>query len=410
MRFLGKILVAGCLAFLFSVGSWAQLTKGFRGKVVDMNGKPVVDAKAVMEDEANPQNHYEVKTDSSGYFVQTGLPYSDHGYKITVEAPGLPPMIKIEKPQLMTLLDLSFDPRKGVGIQGTVKDKTGKIVSGAKITIVNLGDEAHPMSVTTDGKGNYRKADLPFTDKGYKVTAEIPGEQPSTKSISVSQIASLDVSFNFGSSEEPAVAAGGSSAASEAKQLYEMADYEGALGKADEAIAKDQDPNNLKVAKLIKASALEKLDRTDDAIKAYEAYDTAYPGSVDVLGSLARLYEAKGDKAKAEAYKKEFQAKGGKVTGETYNSGVRAYQAGDFQKATDLFERAIKEDPNDADAHRELARSLVQLQKYQETIDQLKIYLKMKPNADDAATWQGAITGLEAMIQQQEADKNKKKK
>jgi tetratricopeptide (TPR) repeat protein len=164
------------------------------------------------------------------------------------------------------------------------------------------------------------------------------------------------------------------------------------------------------VAKLIKASSLEKLERTDEAIQAYEVYNTAYPGSVDVIGSLAKLYETKGDKAKAEAYKKEFQAKGGKVSGETYNSGVKAYQAGDFAKATDLFEKSIKEDPNDADAHRELARSLVQLQKYQETIDQLKIYLKMKPSASDAQTWQAAISGLEAMIQQQEAEKQKKKK
>ena len=47
----------------------------------------------------------------------------------------------------------------------------------------------------------------------------------------------------------------------------------------------------------------------------------------------------------------------------------------------------------------------MQLGKYQETIDELKIYLKMKPDAADAETWKQAITGLEQMIAAQEKDK-----
>ena len=91
----------------------------------------------------------------------------------------------------------------------------------------------------------------------------------------------------------------------------------------------------------------------------------------------------KGDKAKAEAYKKEFQAKGGKVLGETYNKGVEAVNAGDAVKAAQLFEQAVKEDPNDADAQKNWAVALAQLNKPAEAISHLQTYLKLRPNADD---------------------------
>ena len=194
------------------------------------------------------------------------------------------------------------------------------------------------------------------------------------------------------------------SAAAEAKKLFEMGDYEGALTKANEALAKD---DNVKAALFFKAACLDKMGDTDNAIQAFESFNNKYPGNVSVLGMLAQLYQTKGNKEKADFYKKAFAAKGGKIKGESYNDGVKALNSGDAKVAAGYFEKATKEDPNDADSHREWARSLAQLGEYQKAIDQLKIYLKLKPDASDAATWKQAIAGLEQVLNQQNGKSKK---
>ena len=388
-----RITGVATLALALGLAASAQLTKGFVGTVRDMNGKGVPDVTVVLEDTANPSNHYEIKTDKSGYFAYTGLPFSDKGYKVTAEVPGLPGFVRTEKPKLSEVTDVTLDPRKGVGFSGTVTNDQGKPVGGARITIVNLGDASITKTTKTDGKGNYHQDGLPYTDKGYKVTCEIPGEEPKVRSVGVSQIATLDISFGPGTSEsggsgQPA----GPGPAGEAQQLFDLNDYEGALGKANEALAtKGLDEQSTRGVLLIKARSLEELGRADEAIASYEEVNKLAPGDVNVLGTLAKLYDQKGDKAKAEAYKKEFAAKGGKIIGQTYNDGVKAFNAGDFTKAAQLFEKAVQEDPNDLDAERQLGIVYGAVGEFSKAIPHLEKYLKAKPDAGDRGTVESVL-------------------
>jgi Flp pilus assembly protein TadD len=398
-----RITGVAALALALGLAAFAQLTKGFSGTVRDMNGKGVPNVTVVLEDLANPSNHYEIKTDKSGYFAYTGLPFSDRGYKITAEVPGLPGFVRTERPKLSELTEVTLDPRKGVGFSGNVTNDQSKPVGGAKITIVNLDDASITRSTKTDGKGNYRQDGLPYSDKGYKITCEIPGEEPKVRTVGVSQIAALDISFGPGTAE-----AGGSvqltdaGPAGEAQQLFDLNDYEGALGKANEALAaKGLDEQSTRGVLLIKARCLEELERGDEAIAPYEEVNKLAPGDVNVLGTLAKLYDKKGDAAKAAEYRKKFKEKGGQVTGETYNAGVTALNSGNAQKAVELFALATREDPTDADAHREWSIALAQLGDYKGSIEQLHIYLKMKPDAPDAQQWKDAITALEPLAKQQ---------
>jgi tetratricopeptide (TPR) repeat protein len=307
MRFMGRILAIACVATLVSVGSWAQLSKGFKGKVLDRDGKPVADCPVVLEDLANSQNRYETKTNEKGAYLYTGVPFSDKGYKITIKIPNhpeLPEVSKVEKPKMLEFTELDFDMRKDL------------VMSGGQV-------KPNP--------------------------------------------------------------------AAEAKKLYEMNDYEGALAKAEEAATAETDPVTLKVAGIIKASCLQNLGRTDDAIAAYESFNTSFPGNVDVLGNLAKLYEQKGDKAKADAYKSQFQAKGGKVMGEAYNEGVKAFNEGDMAKASESFEKALKEDPNDLDAERQLGIVYGATSEFQKAIPHLEKYLKARPDASDIGTVQAVL-------------------
>lgn len=421
MRVTLRVLGVAAIALLLAVGASAQLSKGFRGRVVDMGGKPLAGVTVTFQDQANAGNHYTVKTDDHGDYTQIGLPYTDKGYTITAQIPGMSEMGMTIKPKLMDILELIFDPRRCVGLQGTVKDKQGQVVSNATLTIVNLADETHPFTVKADSKGFFHKTELPYSDKGYRIDCQIPGEQPLSRNFSmpaqmigvperdpqggtpIFQMVVLDLSFDFANPTQSG--AGGApvaSKAADAQQLFKMADYEGALGKADEAIAAN---DNTKEAMLIKATSLERLDRDDEALAAFEAYNKAYPGDVNIVGEMYKLADKKGDKTKAEAYKKEFLAKGGKISGQIYNDGVKALNEGNATKAADFFKQAIKENPNDPDAHRELARCYAQTGDFQGTIDELNIYLKMKPNASDAETWKQAIAGLQQAIQQQQHKK-----
>lgn len=302
------------LVMMSAVTSMAQLTKGFRGKVIGTDGKPAVGATVTFVNLDETSQKWQVKTDHHGYFTQAGLPYSDKGYDIRVKTDKISSKPKFKKSFLMKLTIVDFDLRK----------------------------DAAEMK--------------------KKIAA---------------------------------------SPAAEAKKLFNLEDYEGALTKANAALlAKD----NVQAALFIKAASLEKLGNTDGAIKAFESYSSKYPdgpNNVNVLGSLAKLYEKKGDKEKASFYKKAFAAKGGKIIGETYNQGVKAFESGDYKTAAGLFKKAMKVTPNDPDCHRALAKCLVQLGDYQGTIDELQKYLKMKPDANDANTWKQAIAGLKTMIKAQ---------
>jgi tetratricopeptide (TPR) repeat protein len=389
IRFTG----AAALAIALSMTASAQLTKGFVGTVRDMDGKGVPGITVTIEDTSNPSNHYEIKTDKSGYFAYTGLPFSDKGYKITAEVPGLPGFVRTEKPRLSEVTEVTLDPRKGVGFTGTVTDAQNKPVAGAKITILNLGDASVSKTTKTDGKGNYRQEGLPYTDKGYKITCEIPGEEPKVRSVGISQIATLDISFGPGTQEAGgSVQQAGPGPAGEAQQLFDLNDYEGALAKANEALAaKGLDEQSTRGVLLIKARSLEELGRPGEAISAYEEVNKLAPGDVNILGTLAKLYEEKGDKAKADAYKKEFEAKGGKIIGATYNEGVKAFNAGDFSKAAQLFEKAIQEDPGDLDAERQLGIVYGAIGEFAKAIPHLEKYLKAKPGAGDRGTVESVL-------------------
>ena len=270
MRVAVRVLGVAAIALLLAVGASAQLSKGFRGRVLDKEGKPVIGVTVNLQDQSNAGNHYDVKTDEQGYYTQIGIPYSDKGYIIKTQIPGMSEMGMLMKAKLMDTLELIFDPRKCVGVLGTVKDKQGQLVPNATVTIVNLADETQPYTVKTDSKGAFKKGELPYSDKGYRITAQIPGEQPFTKNFAMAtqmigqpereptgerpifQIAYLDLSFDFANpTQGGGTGAAAASKASDAQQMFEMGDYEGAVSKAGEAISAN---DNVKVAMLIRAT------------------------------------------------------------------------------------------------------------------------------------------------------------
>src|SRR6185436_11466831 len=84
MKSVSRILPLLVVALLFAIPGFSQ-TGNMKGKVVDVDGKPVVGA-TISIDRVGITQHFEVKTDKNGQFLHAGLPTSN--YKVSVIRDG----------------------------------------------------------------------------------------------------------------------------------------------------------------------------------------------------------------------------------------------------------------------------------------------------------------------------------
>ncbi len=287
------------------------------------------------------------------------------------------------------------------GVRGKVIDREGKPVAKATVKIVDKSNSQNHYEAKTDKDGIYLYAGLPFSSEGYLVSVKV-GDLPEVqKIVKVKMLEMVELDFDMRNDlvvqETKEVV---SNPAVDAQELFKNEDYQGAIEKADEYL-KGEDKTNEKIVLLIKARSLGKLNKADEELQTYLKYLELYPNSdmeKEAVGRVADLYQKKGDKENSEKYKKRFKELGGTIVAENYNKGVEKLNEGDAKAAIDYFKLAIADDANDPDAHRELARAYAQTGDYAGAVEQLKIYLKMKPNAEDAQQWKDAIKALEPMI------------
>lgn len=408
-----QIVLGALVALIIGGAAQAQTIKGFSITVIGVDGKPLAGAKANLLDLSNERNTYTALTEASGEFIQTGISYSDKGYKFTVEAyggtvsrfirPGDPDLRSDDSGTRKILLTdlniLKVDLRKCTAFQGVAKEKDGTLIAGAKVKATNLDDETKTFEATTNGKGEYKIENLPFAGKGYRLSLERAGQEPAVQNVQIPFLGALSVDMDLSRFTEMQVAQK-AGAAEQARDLYKMADFEGALPLAEEAL-KSEDTDTRKAALLIKGQCLDKLGRNAEALAALEQYLPMDPQNKDVVGVLSRLAEASGDKSKAEKYQKQFVALGGKIVGVNYNKGVEALNAGDLPTAVKALEAAVQDDPADADAHKALAMTYARTGNYKGVVDHLKVYLKLKPDAPDRGQWEAAIPTFENMAKSQ---------
>jgi tetratricopeptide (TPR) repeat protein len=82
-----------------------------------------------------------------------------------------------------------------------------------------------------------------------------------------------------------------------------------------------------------------------------------------------------------------------------YQQGLQSTKANDFEKAQDLFQQALNQDPNNPDILNMLAHSQRKLGKIDDAIDNYKKALAIKPNFPEAREYLGE-TYIQAALQQ----------
>jgi Tfp pilus assembly protein PilF len=308
--------------------------------------------------------------------------------------------------------------------QGTVKDESGKPVVGAKITLRPGGGPVDakadgPESMTTDAKGRWSILGL---DGGpWSVLIEKEGFIPSEGQIQVSEFGpappvnvtlkvipkevieqaqkkaeqesvtgQAKAALQRGNDLLAAARAGGSP--DKAKLGQARTAYEEGLAKL--AAAKLETPEQQQAVADTRLSVLQalagidyELGETDKAVGRLKEVLASKPDDVGVLQLLIDILVGTGKEEEAKQYMAKLPA-GTKMDANTVlNMGIKAFNDGNMDKAFEAFDRAIKENPDRADAYYYRALVYINRNKHPEAKADLQKLLALDPNgkfADDA--------------------------
>lgn len=173
---------------------------------------------------------------------------------------------------------------------------------------------------------------------------------------------------------DPAVAAynEGAALANEGKHAEAIVKFEEALAAKPELTAGWQALARMSV----------RTKSYDRAIQAAEKALEADSADTDMMAVLYEAYNAKGDKAKAEEYRKQLPANAGSL----FNDAARAINASNDAAAEPLLRQAIAADANFAPAYYELGMLYVRSGKNADAKKNLEKYLELEPSGKDAPT------------------------
>lgn len=198
MKFFKNLLF---LLLIFSSAALAQDTGGARGKVRTNKGDVI--AGATVTARQNGKDVKSVKTDSKGVFLLDGLKsgiynfvFDKSGYSASVKY-----NVEIKGGSIIDLgekLVLNIDPGTQVIVKGSVFDKNGVSIYGAKIEIQKINADGSTKKVGSGitsemGEFTFR---FPEASAKFRITASAKGAK-STKEIEVDSAAIYRVALTL---------------------------------------------------------------------------------------------------------------------------------------------------------------------------------------------------------------------
>ncbi|MEJ2721644.1 MAG: tetratricopeptide repeat protein, partial [bacterium] len=147
------------------------------------------------------------------------------------------------------------------------------------------------------------------------------------------------------------------------------------------------------------AQTYTKLNNNEKAAESYQKAVEIDGSNTAYLQNLGSVYASMGQDDKArELYQKAAEIGAASNPKDAamsfYNMGVTYINAGKNEEASEALTKAIKYDPNYAEAYYQLGLTLLGLGKTDEAIAQLKKYVEMSPNSDNASVAQELIKQL----------------
>ena len=411
------LLVCGLLAHGVV---FAQAVSEARGIIKDDDGNPLAGVKLVFRNTASDQAVYETSTNKKGRFYIDNLLYyqnQEGRWLVTVEFPGY------------VATSIEFSSRT----QARLVDKfTKNLGPGVKIPPLNirpLGDAELNFIMTPEARlatvvevvEQDAAADAPAT----------PRQDPWDRALMLANAGDLEDSVDF---FEKAIQDEPNDAGRQdtfAKVLYQLERFDEAEAQAKSAIkldpanvsthlvlysiyvgredfesaglalqtAREQDPNDRDVLERIAFLATHNGNPAE-AVAAYEAMTTADTGDVEAWAALGGLYADQGRMDQSEAaYRRVVELDPSNAYQTFFNIGVLAESKDvltdtDNKRAVEAFRKAVEIKPDYAEAWRRLAFASIRTGDLAGTRHGLEQYLRLSPDAPDAAQVKAMLGGL----------------
>lgn len=299
----------------------------------------------------------------------------------------------------------SFSQSTGI-LRGQVTGPDGEGVPGVKIVITGQQRPIRTFETETNEEGRYRMMGL--RDSPYEVTATT--ETATAMAVfTIRGGQNLTVNLDLGASAAAATAAlSEEDLANEARREELSASFEqgvaaSAAGDYVEAIAQFEIAisivdtcyscyHNIGLANL----ELGQIDEAEVAFK--QALELRADNAASYTG-LAGIYNAQRRFDEAAEMSAEAARLSGGGAGATdpvavYNQGVIYWNAGNFPMAKEQFEQAVALDPNNADAHYQLAMASLNLGDMTSAVEALEKYIEIAPDGQNADQARGMVQQL----------------
>lgn len=306
-------------------------------------------------------------------------------------------------------------------LKGRVVDEAGKPVPDAEITFEYSGEMNYRFTGKSDSKGEWIRAGLyavgglwtvsakKGTLAGFVGNIDVPLSAVGEVGDIVIRVGGAVAARNAGSEAEAERIANEQAALKtifdEANAALASNSYDVALAKLAEALTK------VKSCAACHARMGDVYSKKQDLAAAEEAYKKAIasdPKSAEAYDGLAILYNSQKKFAEAaEASKKATElyaeASGGAAGGggdatSAYNSGAIFMNQGKVAEAKAAFQRAIALDPKMAEAHYQLAMTLLNEGNMKEAVTSLEQYLSLAPTGPNAEGARGMLVELKKMM------------
>ncbi len=257
-------------------------------------------------------------------------------------------------------------------VEGVVKSADGKLIQGAKITLISKKDgQTHKL--TTDRKGRWRKARI---RPGLWIV-EVRAEGYTGKSITVQVYPygeNIPIIAILPPIQEPLLNRG--------DELYQQEKYTEALQEYQRVLT--ENPKLYLVYERI-GLCYSKLDDLDKAIKAFKSMLAKEPQSRETLINLSVIYFQKGEVEEGMKYFDQLDEKNLKGPDVFYNIGILLFKKRKIDMAIDYFNQCITLDPNYVDGYYQLALAYLNKANMQEAKKNLEKVIELAPDSEKAA-------------------------
>jgi Flp pilus assembly protein TadD len=412
------------LAVSAAAGVAQAQTSSLIGKVLDVDGKPVVGAEVSAMADAFPDRVYKGTSDKKGNFFIDGLLYSSQApmWTVAIKADGWDPVgVKIVARDAQKTLYFSDDAKLSakksstdlkmrafaeIRLEFTVRPH--EVVEEAPLPSIPAAGDASAPGAAPGGDAyaqaieKLRAGDSEGSVDLFKKALEDKPDDWERRDLYAKVLLKLDRQGEATIQANKAA----SLAPDKAAPLVTLTDIYVARGLADKAadtIAKAEklEPENNKVierAAVVAANA----GRIDEAIALNERVLAAKPDNTEVLVALADLYNRNKQPKKAEEVLNKVVALDPANAHRTfYNLGVVIENrddatAADHRKAVEAFRKAIELKPTYALAHRDLGFALMRSGDLMGARKELQKYVDLSPTAKDAAEIKATVKSLDS--------------